>query len=191
MVAWQGGFRTALPRLTLALLTLQYTKVEPFTYTHYDATLPMYTNPVSMSYANDSENLGYHLPPNSDELLVAVDWLALPRSRYQLRYQLIRHGDHPSQGADAAVIHGDIDKPFDWDLASSYPDKDFLDDGLYDWNNVLTVSGSWDLRDAPVRLSASATVARTSWDANDSGETAPPARWSVIAGFGVEVFRRR
>ncbi len=191
MVAYQAGIKAAVPRLTFALLTLQYTKIEPFTYTHYDATLPMYTNPVSMSYANDHENLGYRLPPNSDELLVAVDWLALPRVRLRLRYQLIRHGGHPSAAADDPVIQGDIDRPFVWDLESAYPDKRFLEDGLYDWNNVVTISGSWDLPDLPVRLSASAAVAHTSWDTNDSGEAAPDARWRAILGLGVEVFRNR
>ncbi len=190
MVAWQAGFKTALPRLPFAMLTLQYTKIEPFTYAHYDATLPMYVNPVSMSYANDGENLGYHLPPNSDEILVAFDWLALPRGRVRLRYQLVRHGDNPSAPAGAAVIRGDINHPFDWSLASSYPDKSFLRDGLYDWNNIATLSGSWDLRALPARVSASLAVAHTSWDANDSGETEPDPRWRAIMGLGLEVFRR-
>ncbi len=190
MVAWQAGFKTALPRLPFAMLTLQYTKIEPFTYTHYDATLPMYVNPVSMSYSNDGENLGYHLPPNSDEILAALDWLAVPRGRLRLRYQLVRHGDNPNAPAGAPVIRGDINQPFDWSLASSYPDKSFLRDGLYDWNHIATLSGSWDLRALPARISASLTVAYTTWDANDSGEPEPDPRWRAILGLGLEVFRR-
>jgi hypothetical protein len=189
MVAWQAGFKTAVPRLPFALAALQYTKVEPFTYAHYDATLSMYRNPVSMSYANDSENLGYHLPPNSDELLLAIDWIGLPRARLRLRYQLIRHGDRPGASADAPVIHGDIDKPFVWELESQYPDKEFLRDGLYDWSHIVTVACGWSLPRLPVRLSASATAAHTAWDANESGETEPDPRWRAIVGLGVEVFR--
>ena len=72
----------------------------------------MYTNPVSMSYTNDSENLGYHLPPNSDEILVAFDWLGLPHARLRLRYQLVRHGANPSSAPGDPVIHGDVDRPY-------------------------------------------------------------------------------
>ena len=151
----------------------------------------MYTNPVSMSYANDGENLGYHLPPNSDELLVALDWLALPRARFQLRYQLIRHGDHPSAAAGEAVIHGDIDKPFDWSPGVLLPRQDVPRGRALRLEQRRDDLGQLGPAGRPVRLSASATVARTSWDANDSGETAPDPRWRAIVGLGVEVFRRR
>ncbi len=122
---------------------------------------------------------------------MALDWLALPGVRLGLRYQLIRHGDHPGSAADAPVIQGDINRPFVWSKESLYPDKKFLEDGLYDWNNAVTVSCAWDLTGLPVCLSASATVAHTRWDANESGESEPDARWRAIIGLGLELFRNR
>ena len=66
--AWQAGLKVPIPWLPFALLTLQYTKIEPYCYTHY----PYHTQSININYSHDGENLGYHLPPNSDELLLRL-----------------------------------------------------------------------------------------------------------------------
>ncbi|MGR3304122.1 MAG: hypothetical protein ACUZ8I_16705 [Candidatus Scalindua sp.] len=55
-----------------------------------------------------------------------------------IKYRLIRHGD--GELADGH-IEGDIDDPLDYGNPAAYPDKDFLNDGIYEWINVLTIGG--------------------------------------------------
>ncbi len=148
--AWQAGLKVPIPWLPFALLTLQYTKIEPYCYTHYPQTVPMYTLPVNINYAHDGENLGYHLPPNSDELLLR--FYTHPASGLELatQYQLIRHGDgvHPGQiegSVDSPIIPGDL-------AAGLYPEKNFLHDGNYEWINILKVSLGYRLAAVPVKV---------------------------------------
>ncbi|MBW8003238.1 MAG: hypothetical protein FVQ80_14665 [Planctomycetes bacterium] len=107
--AWQTGLKIPLSCLPFSLLTLQYTKIEPYCYTHYLQDHPSYSQQININYANDGENIGYYLPPNSDEFLIKFSFYPAPRVFANIKYRLIRHGD--GELADGQ-IEGDIDDPY-------------------------------------------------------------------------------
>jgi hypothetical protein len=141
--AWQAGLKAPIPWLPFALLTLQYTKIEPYCYTHYPYGL------ININYAHDGENLGYHLPPNSDEL--RLSFFTHPASGLELaaQYQLIRHG---TGNHALGEIEGDIDLWYDYGSPDPYPEKDFLHDGTYEWINILTLSAGYRFAGLPLRV---------------------------------------
>ena len=95
MFAYQGGVKLDLPWLPFASLTAQYTKIEPFVYTHPPTWNSDTRLRVNTNYTNDGENLGYHLKPNSDELLLKLDTRLAADWRADFQYSFIRHGDNP------------------------------------------------------------------------------------------------
>lgn len=190
MFALQGGFKLAVPGLPFTTLTLQYTKVEPFAYAHYPSAYFDLELPVDLSYTHDGENLAYPLWPNSDELLVKLDSVPLPRLRVGLEYRLIRHGDCPSQDPGALVILGRPDGYLDYTIGiDNYPDKDFLHDGLYDHNHIVTASAQYSIPRSPVTVGLSYTFAYTWWEPNDSGEADRPDEVRNIFGLEITIFR--
>jgi hypothetical protein len=160
--AWQAGLKLPIPWLPFALLTLQYTKIEPYCYTHY-----LYKS-VNINYAHDGENLGYHLPPNSDELLLR--FFSHPASGLEatLQYQLIRHGDGDHT---AGEIEGDIDTWFVYADIGLYPEKDFLHDGTYERINILKLSLSYRLAAVPLKVWAEYSFVHGANYGNTSGHT--------------------
>jgi hypothetical protein len=166
--AWQAGLKLPIPWLPFALLTLQYTKIEPYCYTHYPQTVPSYTLPIDINYAHDGENLGYHLPPNSDELLLRFFTYPTPGLDVSAQYQLIRHG-----GGDhlAGQIEGDINTPIVYADLPLYPEKDFLHDGIYERLNILKLSLGYRFTRAPVRVWAEYSFVHANNYANVSGNT--------------------
>ncbi len=149
--AWQTGFKIPLPGLPFSLLTLQYTKIEPYCYTHYLQDHPSYSQPININYANDGENIGYYLPPNSDEFLIKYSFYPVPEVFADIKYRLIRHGD--GELADGH-IEGDIDDPLDYGNPAAYPDKDFLNDGIYEWINVLTIGAAYFISSLDLNIRA-------------------------------------
>jgi hypothetical protein len=147
--AWQVGVKVPLPWITWSLFVFQYTKIEPYTYTHYAQTVPQYTSPIDINYSNNGENIGYHLPPNSDEFLVRLFTYPAPGLGVTVQYQLIRHG---TGLLSLGQIEGDINAPIDYSL--SYPMKDFLNDGIYEWIHIARI----DMTYAIPSLHASAWV---------------------------------
>jgi hypothetical protein len=140
--AWQIGAKAPLPLLPWAMVSLQYTKIEPYCYTHYEQSLPQYTVPIDISYTNDAENIGYHLPPNSDELLFRLSALPLDGLSVTAQYQLIRHG---TGNHLLGQIEGDVNAPIDYTSPVPYPLKSFLSDGIYEWINAVTLGLSFAL----------------------------------------------
>jgi hypothetical protein len=140
--AWQAGVKIPIPWPAWSLFCFQYTKIEPYCYTHYLQTLPQYTSAMNISYTNDGENIGYHLPPNADEFLFRFSTSPFSGFQAMAQYQLIRHGtgDHL-----LGQIEGDIDTPIIYDPPSSYPAKIFLYDGIYEWINSLGVRISYTI----------------------------------------------
>ena len=138
--AWQVGVKVPVPWLAWSLFVFQYTRIEPYTYTHYPQTVPSSTVPVDINYTNDGENIGYHLPPNSDEFLVRLSAYPAPWLAAALQYQLIRHG---TGLLSAGQIEGDINTPINYAL--SYPPKDFLNDGIYEWIHIVRLDLSWSI----------------------------------------------
>ncbi|MCL2602633.1 MAG: hypothetical protein FWD91_07455, partial [Treponema sp.] len=73
MVAYQFGLSIQLPirPLSFSSLTLSYTKIEPFTYSHTREDVPWYQGlAMETNWVNRGRSLGHYLPPNSDEILV-------------------------------------------------------------------------------------------------------------------------
>ncbi|MFZ2912963.1 MAG: hypothetical protein WAZ99_02090 [Rectinemataceae bacterium] len=196
MFAYQGGAKLDLPFLPLATLTAQYTKIEPFVYAHYPTWTAGSRLQVDTSYTHDGENLGYHLPPNSDEFLLRLDTLPAPGWRVSAEYSLVRHGDNPSKPWGSFVIFGNVAQYLDYPNISKYPDKHFLHDGLYDYNHIGRVSVAWRPAETPLlfgievplELGLGYGLSYTYWDANESGEPEPDPSWKNIVEVSVKLF---
>jgi hypothetical protein len=187
MFAFQAGLKVPVPRLPLTEFVFQYTKIEPFTYAHFPTWYADHYLGVDTSYTQDGENLAYPLPPNSDEFLVKLASLPLPRLAAGLEYRLIRHGDNPNKDPGDPAILGRIDGYYT--PAANQADKDFLHDGLYDFSHIVTLSGEYRLARAPVTLGASYSFVYTLWEPNDSGEPDRPNETRNILALSVKVFR--
>ncbi len=149
MFALQGGAKVPVPGLPFSTLTFQYTKIEPFVYAHYPTWYPDYRLQVDTSYTQDGENLGYYLPPNSDEFLLKFETMPAPEWRVAAQYSLVRHGDNPEYVEGDHVVFGDVTK---WLLYSDdylYMDKHFLRDGLYDYSHIVKLNAYWRPADPP------------------------------------------
>ncbi|MBN1798237.1 MAG: hypothetical protein JW822_06655 [Spirochaetales bacterium] len=190
MFAVQCGVEIPIPGLPATLLTLQYTKIEPFVYAHYpEEYVPTMGTDVDMSFTHDNENLGYYLPPNSDEFLIKIEALLLHNLLVGVKYQLIRHGTNDwNLLAGAPVIYGDVNIPFDYDQEDAYPDKSFLNDGIYDWNNIITLEATYTFPQFPVSLTVLYSFCYITWDANDSGVSPPDDVVKNIISVKVKIF---
>ena len=173
--AWQAGLKVPIPWLPFALLTLQYTKIEPYCYTHYPY------KSININYSHDGENLGYHLPPNSDELLVRLFTHPVQGLELTAQYQLIRHGtgDHT-----LGEIEGDIDTWFVYGDLALYPEKDFLHDGAYEWINILTLGAGYRFVNLPLRAWAEYSFVHAS-NALFDGNTGNTVIRNLV-GLGLE-----
>jgi hypothetical protein len=189
MFALQGGLKLRVPWLPFTSATLQYTKIEPFTYAHYPTDYPEYMLPVDTAYTHDGENLAYHLWPNSDEFLVKLASVPYPNVRAGLEYRLIRHGDNPNKAPGTDYILGRPDGWLVYSIINTITDKDFLHDGLYDFNHIVTLSGDYSIPNTPVTVGLSYTFSYTFWDTNASGELYPGDIVRNIIGLNVKVFR--
>jgi hypothetical protein len=190
MVAYQAGLKTPVPFLPFGLLTFQYTKVEPFTYAHYpEQGYAQYNVLVDMSYTNDGENLGFHAPPNSDEILVRLSAYPLWNLSVSLRYSLLRHGTNEYDAADPYRIYGDLENHLVYGALDDYPDKDFLSDGVYDWNNIISLKVGWTLPTFPLTIAGEYGFYHVRWDANDTGIVVPDPIAGHIFSVTFHVFR--
>jgi len=149
--AFYTGFNIPIPILSFSEITLQYTKIEPYCYTHYPQGYNFFNSAININYTNDGENIGYHLPPNSDEILVKFSTILTPETSAILKYQLIRHGTGLHANGD---IEGDIGIWLDYNNLASYPDKNFLNDGVYEWIQAATIEGSYSFKEWPIKLTA-------------------------------------
>ena len=198
MFALQGGAKIPLPGLPFLTLTAQYTKIEPFVYSHYPTWYPDYRLRVDSSYTQDGENLGYYLPPNSDEFLAKIEAMPAPGWRASLQYGFVRHGDNSDAHYNAGdpLIYGDVDKYMDYGKLSSY-NKDFLHDGIYDYNHIAKARLSWGPAVAPVlfgaalplELSVGFGLSYTWWEDGTGGGTAvPDPEWRNVLELSVRLF---
>ncbi|MHB0896098.1 MAG: hypothetical protein ACYC1A_00945 [Spirochaetales bacterium] len=139
MFALQGGAKIPLPGLPFFTLTAQYSKIEPFVYAHYPTWYPDYRLRVDTSYTQDGENLGYYLPPNSDEFLLRLEAMPAAGWRASLQYSFVRHGDYG----------GDVATWMDYSLGVDTYLKNFLHDGIYDYNHIAKAKLYWRPAAAP------------------------------------------
>ncbi|MDD7416783.1 MAG: hypothetical protein PUK48_05395, partial [Spirochaetales bacterium] len=69
MFCYNVGVKAPLP-FFVSTLTAQYTKIEPYMYSHPLTQTPWYSQKMDSSYINHGDCLGSYLSPNSDEILV-------------------------------------------------------------------------------------------------------------------------
>nr|HPG97211.1 hypothetical protein [Rectinema sp.] len=197
MFALQGGAKIPLPFLSFATLTAQYSKIEPFVYAHYPTWYPDYRMQVDTSYTQDGENLGYYLPPNSDEFLVKLDMMPARDWRLSLKYSFVRHGDNPDSNVGDLVIFGDVNKWLVYTPALLYMDKNFLHDGIYDYNHIGTISVSWRPTvppllfgaEIPFELSAGYGISYTWYeDGTGAGRAIPASEWKNVFSMSMKLF---
>lgn len=149
MFAGQMGTKIAFPFLPFSNISLRYTKVEPFCYTHQSINYsPWYNHYIWESYTNAGESLGYYLPPNADEFLVKFDARPLKNLYTGIQYQFIRHGaDYGSQQVAGSSLYSEL-TPWGREKLHKY----FLHDGAYNWMHIVNASFKYTLKNIKVPL---------------------------------------
>jgi hypothetical protein len=71
-------------------LTLEYSRVEPWTYTHKGT---LQDPPIPTAYKHFDEPLGHWIGPNADDLFAQMGWQINRKMRGTLSYNRIRHGE--------------------------------------------------------------------------------------------------
>lgn len=149
--AWNTGIKTVIPHLSFGTFHFQYTKIEPFTYSHYAQPYPNYTSAINTNFTHDNENLAYYLPPNSDEFFIKIETIIQSGIFVSLQYQHIRHGDNPGKPYG---VRGDINENLDYNNLELYLDKNFLHDGIYEFINIVTLKGGYEFATLPLTFEA-------------------------------------
>jgi hypothetical protein len=204
MVAMQGGANVPLPLLSFSSLKLSYTRVNPYCYTHNRNYNPWYGDlRMETAYLNNGVNLGYYLPPNSDEILARLKTMPVKNLTTSLQYQLIRHGaDFGPSAVDGSNILSELD-PDDRD-GNSVLKRYFLRDGAYQWSHIIKIGAEWNLPGTPVSLCGEAGVNYSYFtnieaEANVTGKahsyarintTDYPESTGFIVKIGLKVFPR-
>lgn len=157
MYSWQIGGRLAVPGAPFTTVSLQYTKIEPYMYTHPDTKTPWYPKALKSNYLNHGEPLAYKLDPNSDELKLKIETMPLWYFNASLMYRMIRHG----VSADGSSFSESLNYSADLNgaQAGDLYWKDFLKDGVYEWIHSVALEAELDLRfvDVPIALGAGYT----------------------------------
>jgi hypothetical protein len=183
MYAFQTGAQAYIPGLPFSSLSLRYTKIEPYCYTHTREIVPWYgVTPMETAYTNNGESLGYYLPPNSDELLLRFEAMPLPRTRAHLQYQMIRHGaDYGSAAVDGSSFLSELDPKGRSEKAVLR--KYFLRDGAYQWMHIIRIGASHSFAGVriPLQVFAEAGVV-FSYFTNIEGKAnlGSPSAYSII-----------
>jgi len=135
-IAYQAGGKTVVSWLPFGSFTFRYTKVEPYCYTDsYDG----YSGrrlPSMSAFVSGGESLGYYMPPNSDEFLFHLEAMFLPGLKTFIQFQILRHGvDYGYGRIRGSSLKDRLDNP--------QSPKYFLEDGVYRWDNVMKLGGSF------------------------------------------------
>ena len=167
MYAIQFGAKSPLPFWT-SVFTFQYTKIEPYMYTHPLTTVPWYEKPMDTTYINHGQPLGYFLNPNSDEFKLQLEAKPLWYLSANATYTLVRHGVSTGSGKvdgssfDDFINYGDRDGYQNAQEGDLYW-KDFLHDGVYEWINSVSLGAVLDCRywDVPITVGLTYTFSYT------------------------------
>jgi len=159
MFAYQAGLQGILPFLPFTSVTLGYTKIEPYNYTHTRNRLPWYgNNLMETAFVNSGACLGYYLPPNSDEIKVRFDVRPFLRTAGHLQYQMIRHGaDYGRHQVDGSSLVSELD-PYGRSEKVSLQ-KNFLQDGAYQWMHIVKIGAEHTLKRLPFTFFGEAGLA--------------------------------
>lgn len=165
MYAVQIGAKSPLPFWT-SVFTFQYTKIEPYMYSHPLTGTPWYSQKMDTTYINHGQPLGYFLNPNSDEFKIQLESNPLWYLSATLKYILVRHGTTTGSGKvdgssfyDPLNYSGNLQDAQAGDLYW----KDFLHDGVYEWINSISLGGKLDCRkwDIPITVGLTYTFSYT------------------------------
>ena len=133
-------------------LTIEYVRLTPYLYTHkYPINVPQHYG----------VNMGYPLQPNSDQLLVQVDWTPIRPLHLSGRVVHLRHGSNPEDGP---VIGGNVREPLEYGGEKIVK---FLDGDLYK-ETQIELSGKLEVA-FDVFLEASVKQVYYSHDKADTG----------------------
>ncbi len=179
MFAFQVGAKAVVPWIPFTNVSLRYTKIEPYCYTHQMLkNTPWFPSTyISESYTNNGTSLGYYLPPNSDELRISFDTRPTPYVNANVTYQFIRHGaDYGSRQVDGSSLYSELSPDHRGNMRSY-----FLQDGAYQWFTMLSGAVSWRLMqfNVPVTLNAGAGLVY-SWFTDSDGNLGEKGSYSVI-----------
>ncbi len=178
LFSFQAGVKALIPGTNFGTLTAQYTKIEPFTYTHPPTQVPWITsddttinNMVYESFVTNGYGISSKLDPNSDELLIKAETYLTPEITLLGSYQMIRHGDwgggynspltsyHENNLTPDGMVYPSWLGGNDEDIEDMR--KSFLYDGLYKWYHMFSVGAEVDgnrMIDLPVKLSIKDTL---------------------------------
>lgn len=165
MYAVQIGAKSPLPFWT-SVFTFQYTKIEPYMYSHPLTETPWYSQKMDTTYINHGQPLGYFLNPNSDEFKIQLESNPLWYLSATLKYTLVRHGTTTGSGKvdgssfyDPLNYSGNLQDAQEGDLYW----KDFLHDGVYEWINSISLGGELNCRkwDIPITVGLTYTFSYT------------------------------
>lgn len=97
-----AGVKINIPGLPFTTLNFQYTKIEPYVYTHYPQSYEgngtekdgdtFWTDTGS---TNQGKSIGSYLKPNSDEFILRLESSPYPGLQTFIGWRLIRHGSNP------------------------------------------------------------------------------------------------
>ncbi len=185
VMAFQAGTDINIPFGNFSMLTVQYTNLGPFFYTHYPVGVDYNDDGVDdeiykVMYINKGQNLGYPLRPNSDELLVSAafgfedGWDSTVTAKYQRR-----SGQYGSKMDEYMIYQASA--------AGAYDDKNF-NDNLIEKVLGLELAVSKKMKDYPVSFSASyilnmqterARVATRYWHPEDDDYSTVPNDYPI------------
>ncbi len=100
---YQIGTMIYEPLIKNLSFTIEYTKIRPYTYTHYD---------IRDNYTAYGVNLGHRIGPNADELFSRITYNISDWGRINLEYSHVRKGNniYDSNGMLVTNVGGDIAK---------------------------------------------------------------------------------
>ena len=156
MYAFQVGAKSPLPFWS-SIFTFQYTKIEPYMYTHPLTEVPWYDKPMDTTYVNHGQPLGYFLNPNSDEFKIQLETKPLWYLSANACYTLVRHGATTgSEKVDGSSFYDPLKYGENYNNAQEGDLywKDFLHDGVYEWINSIALGAELDCRywDVPITI---------------------------------------
>lgn len=155
MFAGQLGTKIIIPGLPFASLSLRYTKVEPYCYTHQSINYtPWYNHYISESYTNNGYPLGYYLDPNSDETYLKFEMKPISTVSTSFTYQFIRHGaDFGSQQVPGSSYYSELSPKNRDEL-----EKHFLRDGAYNWMHIVSLNAAYTSKKSKYPFEIGATI---------------------------------
>jgi hypothetical protein len=189
MYAWQAGFTRVMPNVPFASISLTYTKIEPYTYTHNRILVPWYnsefdgeTLPMETNYVNNGEGLGYYLSPNSDEIRLRFQAMPALNTLSFFQYQMVRHGaDHGPHAVDGSSFASELDPRGrnDKDVLKKF----FLRDGAYEWQHILMLGAehTLDKLRVPIQVFGSLGLVFSYYtDIAGSANSGQPFAYSIV-----------